>query len=189
MTANHPPKPNNRRLIYRLAPFLFLVGVLVVINNWPGIPVAPPPTATAVAASVTPIPATATETAVRPTFTPPVPTATPLPTLAPEAHITLLGPPENATILAHNQATFFWQWDDPLPEGHVLALYLLAGSQEVQVGQLDAPNLGALYQLTIVPAEWTTATEAQWQVRLLNMSDQLRLSSQTRSMTLWKPTS
>lgn len=190
--TNGPNEKKKPDWIYVLAPLFLLILCLGVINLGPRlidtadrVSSAPTPTTTTPATAVNP-----TTTALpTPTPTPtqvPTPVATAPPTLPPDTAVQLLGPPPESAFPINDKISFYWHWSQPLAEEQRFALYLLVDDQELLLGTVDEPNLGAGFRLSASPGDFVETTGTiQWQVRLESeLSERPLAESKVRSIAL-----
>lgn len=95
------------------------------------------------------------------TTTPP-----PTPTGAPEP-IVVLGPPAGSLFRAGDTVSFYWEWPRPLAGEQRFVLYVAAAGLPVAVAEVDAANLGSVYQAQAAAgAAMSEAGTYQWWVVL-----------------------
>lgn len=200
MTKSHlKPNQPHRRIIYMLAPFLFLVSCLTGINllSWWTQQQTDAVISSEETAVVSPAggensnqtinePAAQSDTPTA--TTPPTPSPTPYrpPQYGPETTIQLLGPPPD-TIFSGNQAPiFYWKWSQSLSEDQYFAIVLLIENDEQLLGTLNEPNLGSQFQwqlsLNDIPGH---SDSFQWQIRLHSVHDEAPLLiSEVRALSI-----
>lgn len=190
--SEHTPSENKPKIRYVLAPFLLLVLFLGALNvlSWrlqhQNSPLA---VVQATAVSTQPALPTTTQTAVSaasPMLTPTVSSAT-APTLSPDSAFVLLGPPPDMHAPLHAPVTFYWQWTAPPNEEIRLAIYLEAAGTVQLLGELEEPNVGSIYSVTVLPETAVSAPgEAAWFVRAEHLPTGAVLQkSETRSLNLY----
>lgn len=170
-------------MLYAIVPLLLLLLCLALVNLL-RLP------ASTVGANTPPV--SAAEATVLPSATPepsrtkpplstativPSPTPSSLPTLTPavestpqlptELQIRLMGPPSGSSYGPGESVTFFWEWPLPLTEEQRLTLYLLGEDNQLQVGSLEASNLGKAYTIALTGEQLAGFDGAlSWEVRL-----------------------
>lgn len=179
-----------RRLVYMLAPLLFLVvclGSINFISWWAGQRALPtdPLAATAVSTAQTAVVPSAPPTATPTKTATPAPTPPPTQTLPPNAEIALLGPPANTTLTTAATISFYWMWPLPPSEDHHFAVYWINENGEQLLGVQEAPNLGRSYYLSVTLSQPAVGA---WQVRLQEKATQQTIrSSAQRPLTVQVP--
>ncbi|WP_420644124.1 hypothetical protein [Candidatus Leptofilum sp.] len=191
MTSNGNRKINRKRLLYSVTPLVVMLLIIIGLNFLPRTASEPQPTVmagTAVSSQPSTIPST---TSTRPPILPatilpsPTPTITPRPNVAPEAAITLSGPPNESSLPLNGRITFYWQYSELLLPGQALVFTLRQDDTVIATSSLNQPNFGDGYQVLVAFEDIAEAGTAVWQVRLQweDESSSL-LTSDNRTITL-----
>lgn len=194
MQDPHQRRPNRfTRFIYIFAPFLLLLAAVVALN-WEALTTRSPIATTAgVTTAVVQQPvrpdssATLAATSAAATAVdPPQPTATavPLPTIAPDAIIQLVGPPQDSLFAEDTAVAFYWNWSLELPDTTEFMLTITSTDTQIDLPVGSDPNLGLGYRVTLPPGTLSPG-EYSWTVRLIAVdgSEVLR-ESETRPFTI-----
>ncbi|MBK8985578.1 MAG: hypothetical protein IPM39_05785 [Chloroflexi bacterium] len=190
-TSQEPNLSKVQRVIYTIMPLFLLLlclGVINFVSDEPAAEMAALVTGGETAVPLTPIPAasaTPPPATTTPTVTP-TPTPTALPTLPPEAAITLLGPPDGSVFSAATALSLYWAWPYPLREDQFFAIYLAGSGDERRLGELLEPNLGDNYYWQLRPSDLTgLGADLTWQIRLEStLLPAPQLTSGTRTIRL-----
>jgi len=95
------------------------------------------------------------------------PATAPATVAGPIEPISLLGPPPGSQFGVDDVVSFYWRWPGELEDGQRFAVYVLAGSNRVALGEIDEANLGQVYHLAAPLGESVGETGGfQWFVVL-----------------------
>ncbi len=169
----------NRRKLYAILPLLALLFAVLLLNLQRRSPRQDEVAAVVVETAVSPtqpsISSTPTRSPILPAIILPTPTATalPPPPLPNSASITLIGPPDESSILRNSPVSFYWAYTEQLQPEQQFVFILQQGEQEVVRGILREPNLGDSYrfQMNLKDSVIEPGT-AVWQIGLQWLSEE-----------------
>lgn len=177
----------NKRFGYRVAPLLFLLLGILLVNLFATNP-QPEQIVTIVETAVaTQVPSATRQPILQATILPsPTPTATSRPLLPDNAAINLIGPPPGSSFPSDGRITFYWQLANPIQSGQQIVLALRQNDREQIVASLDQANFGDGYQVSVNLRDVDILPgTAVWQLHLEWAEDQQRLlSSEARDLTI-----